>query len=96
MKHRLRDVIGSALIGAFVLALFALFWKEIPGANEQLLSYMLGQLSGFAAGIVAFHYAANAQSQEATANTGRAFEAMTEQAKATQAAASAPPEEPRP
>jgi hypothetical protein len=95
MKHHLRDVIGSVLIAAFVLAVFALFWKAIPTENEQLVSYMLGQLSGFAAAIVAFHYAANAQSQEATANTGRAFEAMTEQAKATQAATAAAPEEQR-
>lgn len=82
MKHRLRDAIGASLIGGFVAALFVLFWKAVPPQNEQLITYMLGQLSGFAAGIVAYHYATNAQSQEATLNTGHAFRAIEAAAKA--------------
>jgi hypothetical protein len=52
----LKDVIGVALIGAFIAVIFILFWKEIPKSNEQLLVYMLGQLSGFVAGVVSSHY----------------------------------------
>ncbi len=90
MKTRLRDVIGAGMVGAFVGALFVLFWKAIPQTNEQIITYMIGQLSGFAATIIAYHYATNVQSQQATANTGDAFKAITETAKAAQAGTSEP------
>ena len=77
----LRDIFGAALIGAFVGALFVLFWKAIPENNSDVITYMLGQLSGFAAAIVAFHYSTNAQSQRATENTGAAFAAIEAAAK---------------
>ena len=54
----LRDFIGLSLIISFVGAIIVLFWKGIPQTNEQLITYMLGQLSGFVAAIVAFHYSA--------------------------------------
>jgi hypothetical protein len=92
----LKDAIGVLLIGAFIAVLFILFWKEIPAKNEQLIVYMLGQLSGFVGGVISAHYVhkageekqeaqrqATAQAQaEATAATARAAEA---------AATSAPP-----
>jgi hypothetical protein len=92
----LRDVIGVSLISAFIGAMGALFWKAIPPANEQLLVYMLGQLSGFAAAVVSFHYVMKSGEKEADAkraelelkradNTGAAFEAIKV------AAATAPP-----
>jgi membrane associated rhomboid family serine protease len=52
----LKDAIGIALIGAFIAVLFILFWKEIPAKNEQLIVYMLGQLSGFVGGVISAHY----------------------------------------
>lgn len=82
MKHRLRDVIGCAMIGAFVGALFAMFWKTIPPENSDVITYMIGQLSGFAATIIAYHYASNASSQQATENTGKAFDAVKAAANA--------------
>lgn len=63
MRYRLRDAIGIALISGFLSALGMLFFKAIPGENEQLITYMLGQLSGFAGGIVAYHYSSTAGSQ---------------------------------
>lgn len=36
----------------------------IPGKNEQLLSYMLGQLSGFTSAIVAAHYVRRSDQNE--------------------------------
>lgn len=51
------NVIGGALIGGFLGALFALFLLPVPEANRDLITYMLGQLSGFAGGIIASHYA---------------------------------------
>lgn len=79
----LRDSIGVALISGFLIALGVLFFKAIPEANSDLIVYMLGQLSGFAGGIVAYHYTLSKQSEEATANTGKAFEAFTAAVSAT-------------
>lgn len=82
----LANVIGCALISGFLGALFALFIFPIPAENEQIVTYMIGQLSGFAGGIVAYHYTMSAGQKELEAkradNTARAFEAITETAKA--------------
>lgn len=79
----LRDMLGTGLVLAFILALFVLFWKAIPSANEQLIVYMLGQLSGFVSGVVAYHYVMSKTSEKATENTGKAFDALKAQANAT-------------
>lgn len=89
---KLRDALGVALIGGFLGAIPMLFMKAIPAANEQLIIYMLGQLSGFAGAIVAYHYTRSAGEKELEEkrvdNTRHAFEAIT-------AAASSPPGTPR-
>lgn len=72
----LRDYIGVGLVFAFVSVLVALLFKNIPQANEQLIVYMLGQLSGFVSTVVAFHYVLTKNSETATENTGRAFSAI--------------------
>ena len=76
----LRDAIGIALIAAFVGALGVLFWKAIPKDNEQIIVYVIGQLSGFVSAIVAFHYVTKAGEKELEQsradNTGKAFEAV--------------------
>jgi hypothetical protein len=76
----LRDAIGTALIGAFIGAMGILFWKAIPPSNEQLIVYMLGQLSGFVAGVVSFHYVTKSGEkeleQQRTENTGKALDAI--------------------
>ena len=89
----LRDAIGIALIASFVAALGVLFWKDIPRSNEQLIVYMLGQLSGFVSGIVAYHYVTKAGEKELDKqrvdNTTVALEAI----KAAQEAPSKPAED---
>jgi hypothetical protein len=60
----LRDFIGLVLIGSFIGVIGALFWRDIPKSNEQLLVYMIGQLSGFVAGVVSFHYVTKAGEKE--------------------------------
>ena len=59
-RRLLANVIGAALISGFLGALAALFVIPIPKGNEQIVTYMIGQLSGFAGGIVAYHYASKA------------------------------------
>lgn len=75
-----RDVLGAVLVGAFIGVLGLLFYKAIPQQNEQLIVYMLGQLSGFVAGVVALHYVQKAGDREAeklrAENTGKAFDAL--------------------
>lgn len=79
----LRDAIGIALIAGFLAAGAVLFWVPIPSNNEQLIVYMLGQLSGFVGGVVSYHYVMSKQSERATENTGAAFRAIEASAKAS-------------
>jgi hypothetical protein len=71
----LANVIGCALVSGFLGALAALFVIPIPADNKELIIYMLGQLSGFAGGIVAYHYTSKAGEKELDAkrveNTGK-------------------------
>jgi apolipoprotein N-acyltransferase len=82
-KVTMRGVLGAALVLGFMAALTLLFWVAIPKQNEQLVTYMLGQLSGFVGAVVAFHYTMNALNEKATANTGDALRAITATAQAT-------------
>jgi cytoskeletal protein RodZ len=82
----LKDAIGIVLIGAFITVLMVLFWKEIPEKNEQLIVYMLGQLSGFVAGVVSSHYVNKAGEDRLSE---KRTEASLAQAKSTEALATA-------
>lgn len=90
MRLALRDWIGIALIFTFCTALTTLFLMPIPASNEQLITYMLGQLSGFVSSVVALHYVASKSDEDKTINTGKAFDAITATAQA------ASPQQPAP
>jgi len=86
-KRAIANLIGLSLIAAFIGALIMLCWRAIPTSNEQLITYMLGQLSGMALGVVGYHYA-NVASQalidaHKTENTKKAFEAIAAVAAST-------------
>lgn len=76
----LRDFIGTFLVAAFVGVIFLLLYRAIPKDNEQLIVYMIGQLSGFAAGVVGYHFVTKAGEKELdaqrTENTGKALDAI--------------------
>ncbi len=76
----IRDLIGLVLIGSFIGAMGAMFVIAIPASNKDLLTYMLGQLSGFVAAVVALHYVSKAGEKELdqtrAENTKAAFEAI--------------------
>lgn len=55
-------VLAAALVTAFIGAIVMLSWREIPKSNEQLLTYMLGQLSGFVAAAVGVYFSRRADS----------------------------------
>ena len=50
-------VLAFFLTLAFIGSIVMLSWREIPKSNEQLLTYMLGQLSGFVAAAVGVYFA---------------------------------------
>lgn len=73
----LRDGIGIAVVLAFVAVTFNLFFLVIPPENKDLLTYIIGQLSGFAGGVIAYHYTASKSDDRKTENTGKAFDAIS-------------------
>lgn len=66
MSHLFRDIIGGCLIGGFLGAGAALYVVPVPTSNHDLIVFMLGQLSGFVGGVVAYHYGTSAGSQRKT------------------------------
>lgn len=76
----LANVIGCSLVSGFLGSLAALFVIPIPPENKELIIYMLGQLSGFAGGIVAYHYTSKAGEKELdeqrASNTGKMADAI--------------------
>lgn len=79
MKHHDRSWIAVAIIIGFIAAGGVLFYRGIPPNNEQLLTYMLGQLSGLATAIVSFHFGSSRGSEEKSA----AIRAIAENAGST-------------
>lgn len=82
----MRNLLAFVLVGSFVAFAGVLLWKSIPEKNEQLLSYMLGQVSGMALMALGFYFV-NKVGQDAldasrSENTGRAFDAIKEAARA--------------
>lgn len=75
-----RDALGAILVAAFIAVIGGLFWRVIPKENEQLIVYMLGQLSGFVSAVVALHYVQKADDaaldKARTENTGKALDAI--------------------
>lgn len=52
----MRGFLALALLACFMVALFWLMRWVVPEANRDLVTYMLGQLSGFAAAGVLFYF----------------------------------------
>lgn len=55
-------IIAFALIAAFIGAIVMLSWRSFPASNEQLLTYMIGQLSGFVAMALGVYFSRRAES----------------------------------
>jgi hypothetical protein len=54
---QIAGILAFFLTSAFIGAIVMLSWRAIPSSNEQLLTYMLGQLSGFVAAAVGVYFA---------------------------------------
>ncbi len=60
----LSGILAFVLTAAFIGAIVMLSWRSIPVSNEQLLTYMLGQLSGFVAAAVGVYFSRRADSNK--------------------------------
>lgn len=88
-----RNTLAILLVMSFICTVPLFIFKTIPEANKEIVTYMVGQLSGMALTALGFYFV-NKVGQDAldaqkTANTGLALEAIT----ATANAASAPSDE---
>lgn len=55
-----------AITASFVTALVLLFVKDVPLANRDIIVYMVGQLSGFTAAVIAFWFGTTRDSARKT------------------------------
>lgn len=93
---RFRDALAFMLIGAFVATIPLLIFKTIPKANEQIITYMVGQLSGMALTALGFYFVLKA-GQEAldtkrSETTGKLADAVVAAANSTPNAVPDPPD----
>lgn len=82
-----KNVLAFCLVGAFIACIPLLIFKTIPEANEQIITYMVGQLSGMALTALGFYFV-NKAGQDAldtarSDNTAKAFDAIKAAAEAT-------------
>lgn len=88
---RFRNLLAFLLIGAFIFVLPLLIYKTIPVDNKEIITYMLGQLSGMATTAVGFYLTVKA-GQDALDNkrsetTGKLADAVVAAANSTPAGA---------
>ena len=63
-RNVMRGMLALVLTSSFMLALFWVIQHEVPEGNQQLVTYMLGQLSVLAGMPIAFYFASSKSSQE--------------------------------
>lgn len=63
-RNVMRGMLALVLVSSFMLALFWVIQHEVPEGNQQLVTYMLGQLSVLAGMPIAFYFASSKSSQE--------------------------------
>lgn len=89
----MRNVLAFLLVGAFIGAMGAFTVFAIPKENKDILTYMVGQLSGMAITVLGFYFVSkvgqDALDAKRSDNTGKALEAITATAKAAGGGSSA-------
>lgn len=84
---RFRNLLAFALIGAFIGMIPLLVFKSIPEANNQIIVYMVGQLSGMATTALGFYFVVKAGQarldQVRAETTGKMAEAVVAAAAGT-------------
>lgn len=84
--------LATGLVCAFIACVLLLFFQKIPDVNKDLITYMIGQLSGMATMALGFYFTNKAGQDEAdaekTANTGKMADAIKATAEAATSVAS--------
>jgi hypothetical protein len=88
---RFRNLLAFFLISAFVSTLPLLIFKDIPTSNRDIITYMVGQMSGMATMALGFYFT-NKAGQDAidskrAETTGKLAEAITATANSVAAPA---------
>ncbi len=82
---RTRNALAFFLIGSFVGAIVTMTFRSIPSDNKDLLTYMVGQLSGMATMALGFYFTKGAGQDALDAkkseNTGKLADAVVAAAK---------------
>ena len=83
---RVRNLLAFFLVGSFVGALVAFSIRPVPPSNKDIITYMVGQLSGMALMALGLYFAKSAGQDaadaEKTANTGKMADAIKAAAQA--------------
>ena len=70
----MRNILAFSLVGSFVGAMLAFTFRDIPDANKDIITYMVGQLSGMATTVLGFFFinkvGADALDAKRAENTG--------------------------
>jgi hypothetical protein len=79
--ERMRNLLAFLLVGSFISVLPVLTFKTIPALNKDIITYMVGQLSGMATMALGFYFV-NKVGQDAVdakrvENTGKLADAVT-------------------
>ncbi len=92
----MRNLLAFLLVGAFISVFPALTIYTIPDPNKDIITYMVGQLSGMATTALGFYFV-NKVGQDAldatrADNTGKLADAVTTALKTTDPSAAQPVE----
>lgn len=83
----MRNLLAFLLVGAFIGAMGAFTFFVIPEANKDILTYMIGQLSGMAITVLGFYFVSkvgqDALDATRTENTGKMADAVQTALKAS-------------
>lgn len=84
--ERMRNLLSFLLVGAFITCLPVFCYKTIPAGNKDIITYMVGQLSGMALVAIGFYFS-NKVGQDAldnkrADNTGKLADAVVAAANA--------------
>lgn len=95
---RVKNLLAFALVGAFIAIIPLFVFKTIPDGNRDIITYMVGQLSGMALTALGFYFVTKA-GQDAldtkrAETTGKAFDAVTAAAQAGTVQATGKPDDP--
>lgn len=82
----MRNLLAFLLVGAFIAAVMVFTFFQIPESNRDIITYMVGQLSGMALTALGFYFV-NKVGQDAvdaakTENTSKALDAIKATAQA--------------